>query len=217
MNKTYGPGGDDPDTEDRLRREPHSGPHDSADHGRAGAGGFDRDQAEREAREAIGNARDELQSLLENQKNAAATQVRAVADALRQTEDTLRDKGQNNVAAYVGHVADRINYWSGQLRERHIHELGRDIQNLVSRQPGLFIAGALIAGFAAIRFLKSTQTVNDQQSARSSTAAGPRRLSTGATGSEPSSFQSERTETRASGSTVESRTDDTNTPDSTHL
>lgn len=217
MNTIYGPDDDGPDTADRSHRESYSGSNDSADRERNSGRGFDRDQAEREARDAIGNAQNELQSLLENQKNAAATQVRAVADALRQTEDKLRDNGQNSVAAYVGHVADRINYWSGQLRERHIHELGQDIQNLASRQPGLFLAGALITGFVAIRFLKSTQTTDRQRSAGSTTSARPESLSTGTSASQRSDSPSDATSTRTPDATVGSSAGNVNNPDSSHF
>ncbi|HET7313664.1 hypothetical protein [Salinisphaera sp.] len=153
MNGGYGRG-DDPDAGDRLHREEQGagGGHTRND----STPGFDRDQAEREARDAIGNARDELQSLLENQKNVAAEQVRAMAEALRGTADELNRKDQHTVATYVGHVAERIDYWSDRFRQRHIDELARDIQNLANRQPGLFIAGAVVVGFAATRFLRST-------------------------------------------------------------
>lgn len=119
---------------------------------------FDRDDAEREARDAIGRARDELQALLENQKNAAAGQVEAIAQALRRTADELHARDQVTVASYVGHVADRIAHWSGRLRRRHVDSLAGDIRHFANQQPGLFIAGAIVVGFAAARFLKSSGT-----------------------------------------------------------
>ena len=119
-------------------------------------GGFDRAQAERDARDAIGAARDELQGLLENQKNAVSGHVHAIADALRNTAADLRARDQNTVAAYVEHVAERIAYWSDGLAQRHIVTLARDIRQLAHERPGLVIAGALVLGFAATRFLKSS-------------------------------------------------------------
>lgn len=148
-----GIGDDDATATHRVHREQTN------DHEREGTGGgFDRDRAEREARDAIGSARDELQALLENQKNAAADRVRDVARALRSTGDELRAKDQHTVAAYVASVADRIEHWSGQLHRRHIDMLARDIQQFATRQPLLCIAGAAVIGFAATRFLKSSES-----------------------------------------------------------
>jgi|GEM_PF-2514277 len=125
--------------------------------------GFDRAQAERDARDAIGAARDELQGLLEGQKNAAADRVHAIAGALRSTAEDLRARDQNTVAAYVEHVAGRIAYWSDSLAQRHIETLARDMRQLAHERPGLVIAGALVIGFAATRFLKSSGTASSSR------------------------------------------------------
>jgi hypothetical protein len=42
------------------------------------------------------------------------------------------------------------------VRERDVRELVGEVQDFARRQPTLFFGGAVVLGFAALRFLKST-------------------------------------------------------------
>ena len=42
------------------------------------------------------------------------------------------------------------------MRERDVRELVGEVQDFARKQPTLFFGGAVILGFAALRFLKST-------------------------------------------------------------
>jgi hypothetical protein len=92
---------------------------------------------------------------LEQRKRFAADRVDGIAQALERTgaqfsdnEPTLADFA-NRLAGTVGNLATR-------LREGTIDDLIEDTRALARRNPGLFIAGGLIAGFALARFVKAS-------------------------------------------------------------
>jgi hypothetical protein len=102
---------------------------------------------------------------IEQRKRSAAARVHGIAEAIERTgaqfsesEPTLADLA-NRIAGTVGNLATR-------LREGSIDDLVDDTRALARRNPGLFIAGGLIAGFVLARFVKAssqrTPTLTDE-------------------------------------------------------
>lgn len=92
---------------------------------------------------------------LEQRKRFAADRVDGIAQALERTgaqfsdnEPTLADFA-NRLAGTVGNLATR-------LREGTIDELVDDTRSFARRNPGLFIAAGVVAGFALARFVKAS-------------------------------------------------------------
>jgi hypothetical protein len=92
---------------------------------------------------------------LEQRKRSAAERVDGIAQAIERTgaqfsenEPTLADLA-NRLAGAVGNLATR-------LREGSIDDLVEDTRALARRNPGLFIAGGVVAGFALARFVKAS-------------------------------------------------------------
>ena len=92
---------------------------------------------------------------LEQRKRSAAQRIDGIAQAIERTgaqfseaEPTLADLA-SRVAGTVGNLATR-------LREGSIDELVEDTRALARRNPGLFIAGGLLAGFVLARFVKAS-------------------------------------------------------------
>ena len=92
---------------------------------------------------------------LEQRKRSAAERVDGIAQALErtgaqfsETEPTLADLA-NRIASTVGNLATR-------LREGSVDELLEETRSLARRNPGLFIAGGVIAGFVLARFVKAS-------------------------------------------------------------
>src|SRR5689334_15576250 len=92
---------------------------------------------------------------IEQRKRSAAERVDGIAQAIERTsaqfsdsEPTLADLG-NRLASSVGNLATR-------LREGSIEQLIDDTRALARRNPGLFIAGGVLAGFALARFAKAS-------------------------------------------------------------
>jgi hypothetical protein len=92
---------------------------------------------------------------LEERKRSAADRVEGIAQALERTgaqfsenEPTLAELA-NRLSGTVGNLATR-------LREGSIDDLVDDTRAFARRNPGLFIAGGLVAGFALARFVKAS-------------------------------------------------------------
>jgi hypothetical protein len=58
-------------------------------------------------------------------------------------------------ARYIRQASEQIQGVADTIRERDVRELVSDVQDFARQQPTLFFGGAVILGFAALRFLKS--------------------------------------------------------------
>ena len=93
------------------------------------------------------------ESLVDEQKERMALVVQGVADMLRRTADTLERDNNATAADYAGRVAAQIDRVSAAVREREIGEMVASTEDFARRQPALFIAGAVAAGFVIGRLL----------------------------------------------------------------
>jgi hypothetical protein len=92
---------------------------------------------------------------LEQRKRSAAQRVEEIAQAIErtgaqvgETEPKLADVA-SRLATTVGNLATR-------LREGSIDELVDDTRAFARRNPSLFIAGGMVAGFVLARFVKAS-------------------------------------------------------------
>lgn len=106
---------------------------------------------------------------LEQRKRSAADRVEEIAQAIERTsaqfsenEPTLAELA-NRLAGTVGNLATR-------LREGSIDDLVGDTRAFARRNPALFIAGGVLAGFALARFVKASA---QRSAAESSTDEAP--------------------------------------------
>lgn len=90
------------------------------------------------------------------QKERAADGLEMVVGLLRQASQQVSEQDQAPVAVSIDGVADRIDAWSETLRTQDVSELVDSARELARRQPALFAGGAFVAGFLAVRFLKSS-------------------------------------------------------------
>jgi len=100
------------------------------------------------------DATEKVRTAVENQKNAGADFVSGVAGAVRRAaaefDDQIPQAGQ-----YIRRAAEQIDGASEALRRRDLGQLVGEVQNFARRQPTAFLGAAVLAGFAAVRFLKS--------------------------------------------------------------
>jgi hypothetical protein len=94
---------------------------------------------------------------LDEQKGMAAQRIEGVANALRQAGQELAGRDEGTLAHYTDSLAGQLDRFSNTLREREIGSLIDDAKQLAHRQPELFVAGALAAGFVLGRFFKSSR------------------------------------------------------------
>ena len=65
------------------------------------------------------------------------------------------DNDLPQAARYIRQGSEQIQGVADKLRERDVRELVGDVQEFARQQPTLFFGGAVVLGFAALRFLKS--------------------------------------------------------------
>jgi hypothetical protein len=108
-----------------------------------------------QASEIVGDVAEQLGSSVDEQKGRGADSLVGFAHAIKTAAAEL--EGQSPVIArkFRG-ASDQIERFSGKLRDRRVEDLVTDYSDLAKTQPVAFFAGALIAGFALSRFIKSS-------------------------------------------------------------
>jgi hypothetical protein len=110
---------------------------------------------EEDTAQAADAARQRLRTLADRQKAAGADQIKAVAQAFHQAAENM--EGQSpTTAGYVQDAASRLDRLSSAVRERSFDELVAQVRDFARAQPMMVFGGALVAGFALSRFLKSS-------------------------------------------------------------
>jgi hypothetical protein len=114
------------------------------------------DQARTHTAEMVRSATESGSSFIENQRRLAAAEVDGYACALHETARQLHEQSQDRVAGYTERLADGLDDFARNLRERDLRDGFDRLTDFARRQPMLFLGGAVAAGFAFTRFLKST-------------------------------------------------------------
>jgi len=109
------------------------------------------------AKGAAADAGDRLRSTAEDKKNAGADFVSGLAGAVRRAAYAFDDQIPQ-ASGYIRRAADQIDGASDALRERDVSELVQGVQKFARRQPTAFLGITVLAGFAAVRFLKSSSS-----------------------------------------------------------
>ncbi|MFD7746586.1 hypothetical protein ACFV2V_01410 [Streptomyces sp. NPDC059698] len=139
--------------------------------------GTAREQAADVVGEATARAQDvvgELRSQLEEQ---ARLQTRRLADHVRRLADDLHDMSRNadsdsSAVGAVKQVADRGHQAASRLEDRGPDGLLSDLQDFARRRPGVFLAGAALAGFATARLAKGAKDADGGGGRPASTGDG---------------------------------------------
>jgi hypothetical protein len=91
---------------------------------------------------------------LEQGKQTAAEKTDAVADALQETADHLREQ-HGSLAEYAHGLSEAVARLADHLRHRSLDELSSDAQALARRNPAVFLVGSVAVGLALSRFMKT--------------------------------------------------------------
>ena len=100
--------------------------------------------------------RDKAYEQIHSQKERATGALGAVAGAVRNATQGLRDNGQPGLANYVTRAADEIDRFTSRLREQDLDDAVREVQQFARRKPAIFLGIAFGAGVLAARFFKSS-------------------------------------------------------------
>ena len=113
------------------------------------------DKAKSDIAQAAETAKVEARRIASQQKEAGADRLGDVAGAVHGAARSL-EAGMPQMASYVHDAAARLEDAAKTLRTRNVEDLMDDINRFARSQPALFFGGAMLAGFALTRFLKST-------------------------------------------------------------
>ena len=137
-----------------------------------------------------GPVKDKAMEVASEQMSAGADHLRTAAQAVhgaaRELESTMPEW-----AGYVRDIGQRLENFASDLKDGGVDDLLGKVGDFSKNQPALLFGGALIAGFALSRFVKS-----------SAQAASDTTMSMGATGGMPSSGMQSGSMTMQSGAST---------------
>jgi hypothetical protein len=107
------------------------------------------------ARDLARNAKDKLGDAATQRKSIGANYIGSLAQATGQAAHAF-DNDLPTAAHYIRQASEQIQGVADTVRDRDVRELVGEVQDFARKQPTLFFGGAVILGFAALRFLKST-------------------------------------------------------------
>jgi hypothetical protein len=96
-----------------------------------------------------------VEAAAEQQKSAGAGQADQMAKAVHSAADELQDQ-MPQAADFVHSAAAQLEKGADALRNRRIGDLVSDVNDFGRREPLALFGAAVLAGFAASRFLKSS-------------------------------------------------------------
>lgn len=113
-------------------------------------------QLKQDARALSAGAREAAESWFESQRHVLADEADGFAHALRSAAETLEDEQHQTSASLCRRGAEQIERFAEHTESRSFERLMSDAEDMARRQPGLFLGGAMMAGFFASRFFKSS-------------------------------------------------------------
>jgi hypothetical protein len=110
----------------------------------------------------IERAREQAAAKLAFGKDRALDGLGGVAQAVRETTQSLRNQQHDTIAGYVDEAANQIDRLARHLKNKSVGELIDDTRQLARRQPALFIGAAFAIGLVGARFVKSSSPERDE-------------------------------------------------------
>ena len=127
-------------------------------------------QAKAQVSTLTAQATDKVKDTIGDQKAKAADGLTAITEAIRQSANTLEEKGQAPIAGAVTGFAGQVEGFASYLKDKSVDELASDVTAYAKQNPQMFIGGAFLLGIAIARFLKSS---NRTASGYTNTVAPP--------------------------------------------
>ena len=108
-----------------------------------------------QASKFIADVGHELNQVAEQQKMRGVEAIQGFSRAISSAATEL-ERQSPMIAGYVRDAAKQVDGFSNNIRGRSVTELMQVATDLARKQPVVFLAGAMAAGFALSRFLKSS-------------------------------------------------------------
>lgn len=100
-------------------------------------------------------AQEKGREFFHQQSEQAAERVHGLAEALRETANTLSSRDQIYGSRYLEQAAGGLDRVSQLVRDREPEEIVHEVASFARRRPAIFLGTAAAAGFLLARFLKS--------------------------------------------------------------
>ena len=107
------------------------------------------------ARNVAAQAGQSLQDKVSVQKSAGADFVHGFANSMRRAA-TEFDQGSPMAGNYLRKAADQVSVAADSIRAGNFNDLVQSATSFAKNQPTAFLGLAVLAGFGAVRFLKSS-------------------------------------------------------------
>ena len=107
------------------------------------------------AKDVASQATDKIKDAVSDRKTSGAEYVGSLADTMRRAAREF-DTDLPIAGTYIRKAASQVEGVSDQIRNGNLNDLVRNAQSFARRQPTAFLGLAVLAGFGAVRFLKSS-------------------------------------------------------------
>jgi hypothetical protein len=107
------------------------------------------------AKDVASQATDKLKDAVNDRKASGAEYVGSLANTMRRAAREF-DTDLPIAGTYIRKAASQVEGVSDQIRNGNLNDLVRNAQSFARRQPTAFLGLAVLAGFGAVRFLRSS-------------------------------------------------------------
>lgn len=114
------------------------------------------EQAKDKAQETVGTAQEKMREQLDQRSTKAGETVAGTAQDLRSVGEELRNQGKETPARLADRAAEQTERVGSYLKEADSDRMLSDLEDFGRRQPLAVLAGGLVIGVAAARFLKAS-------------------------------------------------------------
>jgi hypothetical protein len=122
-----------------------------------------KEQAEQQAQQVKEQAGGRLKGEVDRRSTQAGERVKSQASDLRSVGEQLREQGKEAPAKVADRVAERAERVGGYLEESDGERILNDLEDIARRNPWAVVAGGLVLGIAASRFIKASSIERSQR------------------------------------------------------
>lgn len=133
-------------------------------------------RAEAQAQNAMSKAQSAMRQQLDSRSTEAGEKAAASAEDLRSVGEELRNQGKETPAKLADRAAERTEQVGSYLRDSDSDKLLSDIEDFGRRQPLAVLAGGVVVGMAAARFLKASSRSRYQRQSRMESVSSPQEI-----------------------------------------
>jgi ElaB/YqjD/DUF883 family membrane-anchored ribosome-binding protein len=123
-------------------------------------------QAQEKAREAIGSAGENVRQQIDERTTQAGEQVSGTAQDLRSVGEELRKQGKDAPAKMADRAAEQTEKLGSYLKDNGPDRMLEDVEEFGRQRPWAVMAGGLVVGALAARFLKASSRSRYQSRTR---------------------------------------------------